>query len=213
MPDSHRSRLARHLSPALCGGVLIASLMSACGSSAPGEGAASVAGTIRGQSFSATTAATFESGPTQIGDANGPTINGAFVYIADVGSVCSDAANVVNHPNSAYFGFLLADGLSDGGTAPPSAPAVYDASGASAAHGVLGTYVSFNASCEDVSEATGASTGTVTLTTVSNTEFAGTFDLMFTASDITTPAHVTGSFTAPRCSASPDGLGGALACE
>jgi hypothetical protein len=98
-------------------------------------------------------------------------------------------------------------------TSSPPVPATYglpspnDAGSAGSYDGALADYTAYQATCA-ISER--MTQGTITLSSVSATEVAGTFDVVMTAdgtADGGAGDHVTGSFTAPVCPAACHGNG------
>ncbi len=91
-------------------------------------------------------------------------------------------------------------------TNAPLTPGSYGITTSSTATvGAVVVYSAFNATCVDINDEQ-ASSGTITIATVTSVEITGTFDLILNSSDAdggSSPGtdHVTGSFSAPICPA------------
>jgi hypothetical protein len=99
--------------------------------------------------------------------------------------------------NSQYFVIVMGT-VQNGAVQPPSGPGTYMVQSVgmmSATNIATVTFDSLDATCTSVSaKAAEGVSGTVTLTSVNNGAYSGSFDIMLNSSD-----HVTGSFTASAC--------------
>ena len=89
----------------------------------------------------------------------------------------------------------------------PTAPGTYTVHDFATVKNVTGNvavaqYAATDATCTPIADADSAS-GTVTLTRVDSTGYAGSFDITFSDG-----SHITGSFTANRCAALSDTIAG-----
>jgi hypothetical protein len=171
-------------------GMLAAVLLcGACGggSSSP----ASVSGNIGGQSMNAQDAV---SGINTVG-----TNSVAGILITNVANTCS-MLTAHQQPRNAKA-ILIAIGTQNGlSTSAPTSTGTYPVfspAGIVSARGnvAIAAYGATDANCVTVSRID-ATSGTVTLTRVDSSGYAGTFDITFSDS-----SHVTGSFTASNCAA------------
>jgi hypothetical protein len=175
----------------------------ACGGGS--SSTASFSGTVRGQTFqpkdAISTNATIQT-PT------GPASVGAIVLTNQSG-VCADAAANNEPKNSMYFLIFLGVLNPSAGTisAPTAAGdfSVYARSGLPPANLAVIVSSTTDAACHDIAnyDATGIS-GTVHLTSLSNGNYTGTFDVNVQQVDsngtpVGTPDRVTGSFNASNC--------------
>ncbi len=134
--------------------------------------------------------------PVQVGDAvfgvpSGST-TGTVVAITSFGAICSKFTNNVNFkgPATALVIELVQNGAPV--TSPGTFPFVTAAPQGSTT-AFAGSFDSWDATCTSTN--TQVTGGTVTVSAVSSSALAGSFDLMF-GND-----HVTGSFNAPNCAA------------
>ena len=161
---------------------LCALALVGCGGTTAGPSAAgSVDGSVGGQSFDAV---------DQIGQlwttttASGASISSAGVVLSSVAGTCSIAERKGSPPNVTTLSIAI---LQDDSTTVGA--------GTYPIGQVEASYETLGASC-NVARLEQATTGTVTLTTSTPEQVAGTFDLTFDGGD-----HVAGSFSAPVCSA------------
>jgi hypothetical protein len=119
--------------------------------------------------------------------------------MANVKTLCADVMSYTLHPNEEGVTILLTD--FNGSTSnPPTAAgtySVYPGTGTPPAKAAIVGVDVIDATCNHVraQEAIGA-TGTVTLTSVTDNRFSGSFDLVLDSGD-----HVTGSFDPQDCPA------------
>jgi hypothetical protein len=154
-------------------------------------GATQVAGAIGGSAFAAMDAIAVDA------DAKGADFNGisTVVQLSTFGGACSKQGVNAGVANGRLLGFFLAINDAAGYSSPATATGDYLVSGAPktpSSKQALGFYQKDGADCLKTVSAS-ATGGKVTVTQTGAT-IAGTFDLTF-GSD-----HVTGSFSAPRCS-------------
>jgi len=169
--------------------VLIAVAASlGCGSSN------SVNGTIQGQTLSAQDALLLTNNTT----VGGTTVYGLGVSIMNISNACSTAqADISSNKDPANAASLT---IGIGSTSPIAAGTFNITSASSPAADAI--FVKTDSSCHSTIDggAAQATSGTVTLSSVSASSASGTFDLTF-GSD-----HVTGSFSASSCTLTfPDG--------
>jgi hypothetical protein len=117
----------------------------------------------------------------------------ANVMLSDYADTCS-VADEREHPSSKQLTFLLTDADAD---AAPSAPGTFQLYTLEnlPTTGLVGEcgFAALDATCQATSSSMPCSSGTVVLTRVDDTGYAGTFDVVL--NDV----HVTGSFDAPTC--------------
>jgi hypothetical protein len=169
------------------------------GSSSP----ASFSGTVRGQTFqpkdAISTNATIQTPSGSVGA----------IVLTNQSGVCADAAANNEPKNSMYFIILLGVLNTSSGTisAPTAAGdfSVYARSGLPPANLAVIVSSTTDAACHDIAnyDANGIS-GTVHLTSLSNGNYTGTFDVIVQQVDssgtpVGTPDRVAGSFTASSC--------------
>ncbi len=175
---ARRARPARPYAPV----VACAFVVAHC-SSGPAAGSASVHGTIGGATVQTADAVallhTFGTGPGQE--------TSLAVSITSAGGVCAAFQSGVRPGNLSVLGISVVQL----GPSVPAASYVIGQDGGTAA----ATYDVTDASCVAVS-VDSANTGSITLTSVSSSSVAGSFDLSFGAD------HVTGTFFAPVCAGS-----------
>jgi hypothetical protein len=161
-------------------------LLACCGHSAgsPGSGSASVSGSIKGITIP-TNNAVGVNGTTTV---NGPTQPVAGAHLANVGNICT-TLQMNQVPASSDVLDVSVVGATG---AAAVAPGTYKLN----APGGIGGAVLFTVQDQNCVPTlqTVATVGSVTLTTVSSSTIAGTFDATFPTGD-----HVTGSFSAPVC--------------
>ena len=158
-------------------------LAVACG----GSGSSEVAGTVRGQAFT----------PTET--ISGASSTTAYILLANAASLCADATANKEPKNTESVLITLQDvNLANNATTAPSATGTYTLSG-SAPHFAAVQFTTTDASCAGIAAKSAAgATGTVTLTTASAGQYAGSIDVVFDSTD-----HLTGNFSATACAGLP----------
>lgn len=117
---------------------------------------------------------------------------GAAVVLSNTSGLCGFAAGG-KEPKNSQFLILV---VRDTNRAPTGAGTyVIYSSGAQPTKLAVAQYFQTDASCNET-QITLATSGTITITSVSNGNLSGTFDLTFDSGD-----HVTGSFSATNCNA------------
>lgn len=166
---------------------LALSVLAACG----GNDAGSVSGKVHGTSISV---------DDSISAA--VTINtnqhGASIVLANTPNACADITNRVTHPNEKVVIISVADYANLTFTTPtaPGTYSIYQGGSIPAKAAKLQVVMDdLNCNAIDNMGAT-ATSGTVTLTTVSGNTFAGSFDALLDSQD-----HITGSFSPTECPA------------
>jgi len=162
-----------------------------------GGGIVTVNGTLNGQAFHAADAVAtnatvlIEEVPVNLG----------LLTIASSSALCANANANEEPKNTQYLLLAFADvNPTTGQFSPPTAPGVYVV-GEPSAHGANAYYTQTDASCHEISGAPERGiSGTITLSSVNNGSYSGSFDLRMGVS--TSPDHITGSFNAPNCPAS-----------
>jgi hypothetical protein len=154
-----------------------------------GNGGNSFSGTIRGQSLTPTESI---SGSTPV--PTYPPNTAGLVLISSANDSCADAAARIQPKSAAAMLITLADfDASTGAPSAPAAPGSYTVSQTTVPKQAWVGFGATDASCNEFVSAVGAS-GTVTITGVSDSAYAGSFDVIFDSGD-----HVTGSFSASAC--------------
>jgi hypothetical protein len=177
--------------------VCIPATVAACSSSSSGSsfgpGDATVSGTIQGATVPASDVvglyyvATFDGGVSQAQ---------AGVIVTNVANACGVLQAHGNPPNATSLELVV--------SALGSSVATGNYAIVPQGYGASASYATVDGNCNP-SFVDGATGGSITLTTVSGSTIAGTFDLTF-GSD-----HLTGSFSAPICTYSA-GDGGTSTC-
>jgi hypothetical protein len=180
-------------------GLACAAIVVGCGGSSGGGGGgggggATVSGTLGGQAV----ATTDQVGLVGTETTNGTTVAFAAAVITNLPGACAIAQSNGNPRNSQ----TLVLEVGEEGTAVP--PGTYSIGGTTTV--ALATFVAQDDTCTQTAQDTGTS-GTITITTASSTEVAGSFDVTFNTGD-----HLTGTFSAPVCDASLTDDGGTSAC-
>jgi hypothetical protein len=171
----------------------VAIAAAACSSSSGGgTGTASVTGTIQGAAVPASDTV----GLSSVASGGSEAAVGAI--ITNIAGACGVLQSHGNPPSATAL--IVAVTAMGGSVATGTYGVVSQGFGASA------SYATEDTSC-NTSFSENASSGSVTLTTVSASTVAGTFDLTF-GSD-----HLTGSFSAPICSYTTADGGVAAACQ
>lgn len=166
----------------------VMAITAACSSSG-----ASFSGTIHGQSFSPQEAI---SGTVTATDGSGNTTG--YLLIANRTGLCADAAGNKTPKSLAGFLILLNEytGNADH-TVSPSGAGTFVVSNGSSGKIAFAAFISNDDSCQEINaKSAAAASGTVTLTSASAGNYAGSYDLMLDSGD-----HVTGSFSSANCSA------------
>jgi hypothetical protein len=167
--------------------------VAACSSSSGGSsGTASVTGTIQGAAVPSSDAV----GLSSVASGGSEAAVGAI--ITNIAGACGVLQSHGNPPSATAL--IVAVTAMGGAVATGTYGVVAQGFGASA------SYATDDMSC-NTSFSEGASAGSVTLTVVSGSTVAGTFDLTF-GSD-----HLTGSFSAPVCSYTTADGGATTACQ
>jgi len=165
-------------------GSILVPLVASCGSSP-----FTVTGTIGGNSLkagdalSALGAVAYDSIP----------YNAAAVVLSNSSGLCASASSGKEPKSSQFWTLALNDHT---GTSPPSVLGTYTVwplTGPQPATFVVVQYTLTDANCLPV-QSDRATSGTVTITSISNGDVSGNFDLTFDTGD-----HVTGSFSAKNC--------------
>jgi hypothetical protein len=164
---------------------------------------ASVSGTIAGQPVDAQDSAS----NVYSFDADSE----ALVYIMNVANCCTMLTASQQPSNAKVIAIQLAIKSPSGISAPTASGTypVYTAANIGAASGkvALARYQTSDATCSATSDYE-ASSGSVTLTRVDATSYAGTFDMTFSDGNGAVTGHVTGSFNANLCDALGPTIGG-----
>ncbi|MBS2030986.1 MAG: hypothetical protein JST54_24000 [Deltaproteobacteria bacterium] len=122
----------------------------------------------------------------------------AYIILSDSADACGDLA-AGPFANSDALLFQLYTITPDGGSEAPSAPGVFTLT-VPTQPGLetgVGNFYEFGASCLSYVEE--SRSGTVTLTSVNNGQYAGTFDLVVRANNSSVSDHITGSFDTSFC--------------
>jgi hypothetical protein len=178
--------------------VLAMAMAVACGGgSAAPVGSATVTGTLNGHAFQAADAIAANVN-------QGTTPNAGLIAIASSGGLCADV-NANKEPKSTQYLFLAATDvdLATMQRSTPTAPGVYTVyfgSGTLPSKQASAFYYQTDANCLDVmGSAETAVSGTITLSSVNNGSYSGSFDLIMNGLASPPADHVTGSFNAPNC--------------
>src|SRR5215472_6457143 len=161
-------------------------LVASCGSSP-----FTVSGTIGGNSLKAGDAV------SAIGNAsvNGATLTGAVVVLSNSAGLCSSAAAGKEPKSSQFMTFVMGEmfyALTTGYTPPAVSYTIWPGTGAPTTNWAFAKYAQTDANCNQV-QFTVATSGTVTVTSMSNGDVSGNFDITFGGD------RVTGSFSAKNC--------------
>jgi len=128
-------------------------------------------------------------------------VNLGLLTIASSSGLCSNA-NANREPKNTQYLLMAFGDLNPtiGQVSPPTAPGVYVVNGPGT-KAALAYHAQTDASCHEIpgTQERGVS-GTITLNSVNNGSYSGTFDI--TIGSGSSPDHVTGSFNAPNCPAS-----------
>ena len=183
------------------GGLLAAALLAcaACGGgndSSP----ATVNGTINGQGMGAQDAVSnvLSAGTDSLG----------FIFVTNAANTCAKvSAGQIPRNGKAiaiFIGMQSASGISAPATTGPYS-VLNPAAGSQTGNVALAVYQSVDASCTPNADLA-ATGGTVTLTRIDASGYAGTFDMTFSDN-----SHVTGNFTANKCSGLTQNMSGTCA--
>jgi hypothetical protein len=170
---------------------ILASAILACVACSGSSSPASVSGTIGGQSFGAQDSV---SNVLSIGFGSA-----GVVLITNAPNTCGKLS-AGQEPRNAQAVFLLVGNQTAGVVSAPTAAGsftVHDSATVGSFSGpvAVAQYQAIDANCLPIAQIEAIS-GTVTLTRVDSTGYAGTFDLTFSDA-----SHATGSFTANQCAA------------
>jgi len=127
---------------------------------------------------------------------NGPDVAYAIVVMTDAPNICASTQRQRTPPGSTSLSLGLIEGLGITSLSPGTFQVTVSAGEGNEA--VVGYEVQ-DSSCNLITGGD-ATSGTVTLTSVSSTSLSGTFDVTFPSGD-----EVTGSFDAPVCPLTADG--------
>jgi len=164
------------------------SLLFACGGSNNSNNL--VNGTILGNSMQAADATSANGSFTQ----SFPpiTVNAGIIGISTVGAICSKVT-AGQAPKNSQFLLLVVVDFNGAQSSAPTAPGTYTVS-LTATKRAGAQYIPLDANCQNTVGNVYATSGVVTLTSVNNGSYAGTFDLTLSSGD-----HITGSFSASNC--------------
>jgi hypothetical protein len=171
--------------------MVVSVLAAACGGGSSSSGINTFNGTIHGQSFSPT-----ESISNTVLVAAGTGNTAGVVVMSNATGTCADVTANKQPKNITVMIIALEDvNITTGAFTAPTAPGTYTVSVSPQAKLALVNFVVTDANCKAISSqsATSAS-GTVTITSVSNGTYEGTYDITMNSND-----HVTGSFSASAC--------------
>jgi hypothetical protein len=181
---------------------IVLSMLAACG----GDDAGSVSGTVHGNAISVA-----DSVSAAI------TINrnqhGAAILLANKGSLCPDLMNRVEHQGEKVV-IITVEDVNNLTLTTPTAPGMYSIYQGGSAPPKAATLqvIVDDVNCNKVDNmGAKATSGSVTLTTVSGNTFAGTFDVVLDSGD-----HIKGSFNPSECPAiqsAIDNQGSAASCQ
>ncbi len=186
--------------------VVAVSAALACNSGGVGGsavGSATINGNINGHAFQAADAiAANVMVPIQ---GTTTTASSGLVAIASNSGLCADV-NANKEPKSTQYLLLAFTDVNPatGQTSTPTAPGVYVVSSGSTPppRWAIAFYYQTDASCLAVAGASEtAVSGTITLSSVNNGSYSGSFDLTMGSGASAAADHVTGSFNAPNCPA------------
>ena len=178
---------------------ILAAALFVCGACGGGSSSpVTVNGNIAGQAMGAQDAVSnVISGG---GDSQG------FLLITNAANTCTKLTANQQPKNAKAIGIGLANVTQTGFTAPTATGdyTVYSSAniGTATGNAALGQYVATDAVCNPVAQIE-ATSGKVTLTRIDANGYAGSLDITFSDG-----SHVTGNFTANRCNALSDTIGG-----
>lgn len=180
---------------------IVLSMVVACG----GDDGGQVSGTVHGNAISVadsvSAAITLNSNQ-----------HGAAILLATSGNLCGDLMNQVEHPNEKAVIITVADYANLTLTTPtaPGMYSIYQGGSAPPKAATLQVIVD-DLNCSTVDNlGAKATSGSVTLTTVSGNTFAGSFDVVLDSSD-----HIKGTFSPSECPAIQSAIDnqGSAACQ
>jgi hypothetical protein len=181
---------------------IVLSMVAACG----GDDAGSVSGTVHGTAIS-------------VGDSVSAAVtlnsnqHGAAIVLTNKADACKQLTDHVQHPSENIVIITVAD-VANLTLTTPTAPGDYSIyqGGAAPAKAATLQVVETDLNCNPISNnGAKATSGTVTLTTVSGNTFAGHFDALLDSED-----HITGTFSPSECPAiqsAIDNQGSAASCQ
>lgn len=176
----------------------LSATLACSGGVGPLTGTATVNGMLNGHAFQAADAiAAYVVVPVGTTPAAG---SGSVTIASNIG-LCQDA-NASIEPKSTQYLLLAFTEINptSGQTSPPTAPGSYVVSG-TGTQMAIASYTQTDASCHEIpGAAETAVSGTITVSSLNNGSYSGTFDLTLVGG-ASAPDHVTGSFTAPNCPA------------
>ena len=180
--------------------VLAISIALACTSGGVGalNGTATVNGLLNGHAFQAADAiaayVVVPIGATAAGSGS--------VTIASNLGLCQDANAYIEPKNTQYLLLAFTEvNPTTGQFSPPTAPGVFVVSG-TGTQIAIASYTQTDASCHEIPGAPEtAVSGTITVSSLNNGSYSGSFDLTLVGGASAPADHVTGSFTAPNCPA------------
>jgi hypothetical protein len=182
---------------------IVLSALVACGG---GGDAGSVSGTVHGTSISVSDSI---SAAVMINSNQ----HAAAIALTSTADACGEVTNRVTHPSEKVVIITVAD-YANLTLTTPTAPGTYSIyQGGSAPPKAATLQVTFSdLNCADIANMDAkATSGTVTLTSVSGNAFDGTFDVVMDSSD-----HIRGSFHPSECPAiqsAIDNQGSASSCQ
>jgi hypothetical protein len=162
----------------------VVGLAAGCG------GGSAAPGTVKGQTFSPS-----ESISNSAPVAAGSSSSAGIIVIANSSGLCADV-NANKEPKNLQGLLITLEDVNQTtfATTAPTAPGVYDLSGSAARYAFV-AFQTNDASCQEISSQSAAgATGTVTVSSVSNGAYTGSYDVIFDSGD-----HLTGSFNATQC--------------
>jgi hypothetical protein len=166
------------------------SILVACGGGGSGRGSGNIDGTIRGASVRVADAIS-----TNYFFSTVPVTSYGVIALSSSGGLCGTWGAGKQPKSSQFLLLAVSDTNPAGQGTAPSGPGSYTVvtNPQTIAKPALVAYFAVDANCQLTSTAGGTS-GTVTLSSVANSGYSGTFDVTFDSGD-----HVTGSFKASNC--------------
>jgi hypothetical protein len=170
-------------------------LLAGCGGASHSS---KVNGTIRGRTFQPADAISAAGSIAQ----RDRSAEVGIIALSSSGGLCGKVSAGSQPKNTQYLLLFVYDqDTATGQTSAPGAAGTYRVSGTGQplAKQAIAVYLQTDASCNEVADAGASSAaGTVTLSSVSNGNYEGTFDLTLDSGD-----HITGSFSASNCPGLP----------
>lgn len=182
--------------------LLVLSVVAACG----GDDAGAVSGTVHGTGISVE-----DSISASVMLANNQ--HAAAIALTSTGAACTEVTNRVTHPSEKVVVITVAD-VANLTLTTPTAPGTYSIyQGGSAPPKAATMKVTFSdLNCADIANMdSSATTGTVTLSSISGNAFDGSFDVVMDSGD-----HLKGSFhpmECPQIQSAIDNQGSAASCQ